>query len=277
ASFPRTQDVRVPGRHIRDMLRAAAARGEQLSIPEDVDGWVEAVAESLRTRSEEEVHLFDGRWLHIRTNPSGDGASMVVVSDMTTLKSAETNLLVLTEKLQQQAVTDGLTGLLNRRAFDEALESELARSRRDNSWISLLMMDIDRFKAYNDHYGHQQGDACLKAVSDEFMRILKRPGDIVARYGGEEFVAILPNTDEDGAFFIADAFLKAVRALNLPHVGSEKGIVTASVGLACYHPGEHPRSAVELVHRADRAMYDAKLAGRDRLTGWRERRGLGAA
>ncbi|WP_375450427.1 diguanylate cyclase [uncultured Devosia sp.] len=278
ASFPLTKDVRVPGMSIREMLEAAAARGEQLNIPrENVEGWIGGIVADMKIASEEEVHLFDGRWLHVRTNPSGDGACMVVVSDITKIKQAETSLLELTEQLQHQVVTDGLTGLLNRRAFDEALDIELARSSRENGWISLLLMDIDRFKAFNDHYGHQAGDVCLQAVSAQFKHILKRPGDVVARYGGEEFVAILPETDEDGAFFIADAFLKAVRALALPHGASEKGIVTASVGLACYGPGEHPRSAAVLVRRADQAMYDAKLAGRDRLTGWQRRRGLGAA
>ncbi len=275
--FPRTRDIRVPGNHIRDMLRGSVERGEQLGLPLDrIDDWIDQGEAGLYVAAEEEVHLFDGRWVHIRTSPSPDGACMVVVSDISTLKRAESNLLALTQQLQQLAVTDGLTGLLNRRAFDQALESEMARSERDNGWISLLLMDIDRFKAFNDHYGHQEGDACLRAVSAEFKRVLKRPADIAARYGGEEFVAILPDTDEDGAFFIADEFLKAVRAMNMVHAGSEKGIITASVGIACYRPDENLRSAVELVHRADEALYDAKLAGRDRLMGWKEQRGLGA-
>ena len=138
-------------------------------------------------------------------------------------------------------------------------------------------MDIDRFKAFNDYYGHQEGDTCLRAVSAEFKRVLKRSGDVAARYGGEEFVAILPNTDEAGAYAIADEFLKQLRALGMAHVGSEKGIVTASIGIACYRPEERLRSAVDLVGRADQALYDAKLAGRDRLAGWKGARSLGAA
>ncbi|MDB5585855.1 MAG: domain S-box/diguanylate cyclase protein [Devosia sp.] len=269
-SFPLTRDVRVPGNHVRDILRASAQRGEQTVLEvDDLEEWVNLTEAALYTPTEHDVPLVGGRWVQFRTSASPDGASMVVVSDITKIKTAETNLRALTNLLQQQAVTDGLTGLLNRRAFDEALEGELARSARDKSWISLLLMDIDRFKAFNDHYGHQEGDTCLRAVSAEFKRVLKRSSDVAARYGGEEFVAILPDTDEDGAFAIADEFLKGLRALGMAHAGSEKGIVTASIGIACYRPDEDLRGAVELVGRADQALYGAKLAGRDRLTGWR--------
>ncbi|MDB5528656.1 MAG: domain S-box/diguanylate cyclase protein [Devosia sp.] len=277
-SFPLTQDVRVPGNHVRDMLRASAERGEQTVLElDDLEAWIDQAEAALYTPTEHDVPLIDGRWVQVRTSSSPGGASMVVVSDISKIKTAETNLLALTNLLQQQAITDGLTGLLNRRAFDQGLESELARSQRDKSWISLLLMDIDRFKAFNDYYGHQEGDTCLRAVSAEFKRALKRPGDVAARYGGEEFVAILPDTDEDGAFAIADEFLKGLRALGMSHVGSEKGIVTASIGIACYRPDEHSRGAAELVGRADQALYDAKLAGRDRLTGWKQKRAMGAA
>jgi diguanylate cyclase (GGDEF)-like protein/PAS domain S-box-containing protein len=272
-SFPLTRDVRVPGNHVRDILRASAQRGEQTVLEvDDLEEWVNLTEAALYTPTEHDVPLIDGRWVQFRTSSSPDGASMVVVSDISKIKTAETNLLALTNLLQQQAATDGLTGLLNRRAFDLALESELSRSQREKSWISLLLMDIDRFKAFNDYYGHQEGDTCLRAVSAEFKRVLKRSSDVAARYGGEEFVAILPDTDEDGAFAIADEFLKGLRALGMAHVGSEKGIVTASVGIACYRPDEGSRGALELVGRADQALYDAKLAGRDRLTGWKEAR-----
>ena len=272
-SFPLTRDVRIPGNHIRDMLRASAVRGEQTGLEnDDLEAWIDQTEAALYVPTEHDVPLIDGRWVQVRTSSSPDGAAMVVVSDISKIKNAETNLLALTNQLHEQAVTDGLTGLLNRRAFDQALEAELARSARDNSWVSLLLMDIDRFKAFNDQYGHQEGDACLRAVSAEFARVLKRPADVVARYGGEEFVAILPGTDEDGAFFIADEYLRAVRALNIAHAGSEKGIVTVSIGMACYRPGDRVRKGAELIRWADQALYDAKLAGRDRLMGWKERR-----
>lgn len=273
AHFPLTGHMRQPGTHIRDMLRAAIETGEQIGVPQaDPDGWIDQIAASLYVAGEEEVHLFDGNWLHIRTRPTGDGSSMVVVSDVSKIKDAETALLEMTGQLKLLATTDGLTGLLNRRAFDQALDAEVARSGRSQSPISLLLIDIDRFKAFNDLYGHPAGDECLRVVSRCLSDTVKRPTDIVARYGGEEFVAILPDTDEDGAFFIADAFRKALRGKGLEHTASEKGVVTASVGIATFDAGERARRASELVTRADEALYGAKEAGRDRVNGWRRRR-----
>jgi len=133
------------------------------------------------------------------------------------------------------------------------------------------MVDVDKFKAYNDLYGHQAGDEVLKTVGRCLKEALRRPGDVAARYGGEEFVAILPGTDEDGAFFIADAFREKLAQLKVPHTGSEKGYVTASVGLATFTQRDAGMNDNELVRRADEALYNAKGAGRDRVTGWRPR------
>jgi diguanylate cyclase (GGDEF)-like protein len=167
------------------------------------------------------------------------------------------------------ATTDGLTGLLNRRSFDQILDSELSRTSRERQPLSMLMIDVDRFKAYNDHYGHQAGDTCLKLVANGLRETALRPGDSLARYGGEEFVAILPNTDEDGAFVLAERLRRGLREMALPHEGSEKGIVTVSIGIASYGANVISRHDDELLHRADEALYDAKAAGRDRVTGWR--------
>ena len=268
--FPLTTDLRIPGASFRTILKAVVERGEQQAAPVDqAEAWIDAIAASLHEDGEEEVHLFDGRWLHIRTRPSPDGSSMVVVSDITKIKRAETELLVLTEQLKLLASTDGLTGLMNRRALDEALEAALALSARERTTISLLLVDIDRFKAFNDLYGHPAGDECLKLVSRCFEQALKRPADLAARYGGEEFVGVLPETTEDGAFHIADSFRQSLRDLGVQHDGSEKGVVTASVGIATYLPGERSRLRAELIARADEALYGAKAAGRDRVNGWR--------
>jgi len=217
------------------------------------------------------VKLLDGRWLHVRTRPTADGSALVVVSDVTKIKQAEATLQTMTEQLKLLATTDGLTGLTNRRAFDEALELELSRCRRNNVPLSLLMIDVDRFKSYNDIYGHQAGDDILKTVATCLKASLKRPGDVAARYGGEEFVVILPDTDEDGAFFIADAFRERLLAMGLAHPGSSKGVITASVGLACFTERDAGFNATELLRRADEALYIAKGAGRDRVAGWRQR------
>jgi diguanylate cyclase (GGDEF)-like protein/PAS domain S-box-containing protein len=272
ASFPLSGKVRQPGAHMRDILQVVVDNREQLTVPHgDTAAWVEQRLAMLHVESEEEVHLFNGQWLHLRTRPTGDGSSMVVVSDVSTLKQAEIKLLAATEQLQLLASTDGLTGLVNRRSFDQALEREVNRSARGLTPLSLLLVDVDRFKAYNDLYGHPAGDECLRAVSNCLKAILRRPGDLAARYGGEEFAAILPETDEDGAYFIADEFQKALRQLRIRHDGSEKGTVSVSIGIATYGASVYRRLPSELIEKADEALYGAKAAGRDRINGWHAR------
>ena len=269
SSFPLTAPMRRPGVHFRDIMRAVVATGEQRGVPEtNQEAWVDEIAASLHTQSEQEIEMADGRWVQIRRRPTSDGYSVVVVSDVTTNKKAELALFGMTEQLKHLATTDSLTGLLNRRAFDEALERELTRSTRERTPISLLLIDVDRFKAFNDYYGHPAGDGCLRAISQCIRSVLRRPGDLVARYGGEEFVVILPNTDEDGAFTIASLLRTSLRELQLEHVGSEKKVVTVSVGIASYGGLVDRRRGTELLARADEALYDAKAAGRDRVTGW---------
>lgn len=266
--FPRTGDLRVPGMPLRTILRAAIDRGEQLDIPPDgIEQWMDDVISTLKTAGEEEVHRYDGHWLHIRTSPMSDGNAMVVISDITRLKQAETELKALTAQLQILATTDGLTGLVNRRSLDERLDRELARTARNGMPISFILMDIDRFKAFNDLYGHPAGDECLKRVAVAVRNAVKRPADIVARYGGEEFAVVLPETDEDGAFAVAEACRLAVRGMALEHSKSEKSIVTISLGVASYRGDEFDRDVVELIGRADQALYIAKGAGRDRVHG----------
>ncbi len=267
--FPRTGALRTVGAYLPDVLRAAIDSGEQIDIPADkVNRWIAGIMQALKTGADEEVHMFDGRWLHIRTKPLANGGATVVVSDISTIKRAEAKLMVLTEQLKLLATTDGLTSLLNRRAFDECLDKELARSRRTHQPISLIMIDIDKFKAFNDLYGHPAGDECIRRVASVVRTGMRRPADLVARYGGEELCVVLPETDEDGAYFLAEDLRLAVRAMGLEHRGSEKGVVTISLGVATFTSGEVPGSALDLVTRADEALYVAKGAGRDRVAGW---------
>ena len=270
--FPRTGKIRRPGAHIRDILQAIVDTGEQLGIPTDPAAgraWVEGRAAELHREGEVDVNLFDGRWLQIRSRPTRDGSALLVVSDITSIKASALALQGMTDQLKELATTDGLTGLLNRRSFDQVLVNELSRTGREQQPLTLLMIDVDRFKAYNDHYGHQAGDSCLRLVADSLKQAALRPGDSLARYGGEEFAAVLPNTDEDGAYVIAERLRKALRGLGLPHEGSEKGVITVSVGIASYSGATFDRNEAELIRRADQALYDAKAAGRDRVTGWR--------
>ncbi|WP_018871952.1 diguanylate cyclase [Thioalkalivibrio sp. ALJ16] len=165
-------------------------------------------------------------------------------------------------ELARQARVDGLTGLANRREFDSQLERECA-ARRERS-LSLLMIDLDHFKPYNDAFGHQAGDDCLRAVADVMRSILNRPSDLGARYGGEEFACILADTDAEGGLQVAEHIREAVYALNLGHPERAEGRVTISIGVCSVHT-RWPVEPRALLRRADEALYRAKRAGRNRV------------
>lgn len=263
ALFPATASLRVAGANLHDILRATIACGEE-SVPAGVDTetWIEATCAALNVSANTEIHLGDGRWLEARVRPADNGTSFSVISEITAAKRAEEALQEANARLEALAKTDALTGLPNRRAFDEALTIEFARSARIGGPMSFFVADVDRFKTYNDTYGHPQGDECLKAVGDTLRQVLKRPSDVAARYGGEEFVALLPDTDATGALVLADAFRQAVRDLKIPHSFSEKGYVTVTVGVATSVRNTSGSRAL-LVQRADEALYSGKAGGRD--------------
>lgn len=160
------------------------------------------------------------------------------------------------------AATDGLTEVANRRRFDEGLEIEWFRAMRERLQLSLLMIDADHFKAYNDAMGHQKGDDLLRAIARTMVTNVHRPGDLVARYGGEEFAVLLPNTDPAGAFAVAEAIRTAVVALAERHPNAPTPVATVSIGVACMRP-RHGQSSELLVFEADAALYLAKAEGRD--------------
>ncbi|MDA8251531.1 MAG: GGDEF domain-containing protein [Rhodospirillales bacterium] len=182
------------------------------------------------------------------------------------LGSANAQLESANLRLQALATTDGLTGVANRRGFDAALEAEWLRATRDRGEMALLLADIDHFKSFNDRFGHQAGDDCLRRIARSLQTALRRPGDFVARYGGEEFAVLLPDTDPFGAIDIAERLRLAVLALDLPHPTGPEGRLTISVGAAALHPGDGSASGPgELVARADRELYRAKQSGRNRV------------
>ncbi|HEY9620028.1 MAG TPA: diguanylate cyclase [Crinalium sp.] len=168
------------------------------------------------------------------------------------------------QELHRLAMLDGLTRVSNRRRFDEYLQHEWRRLRREQQPLSLIMCDVDFFKRYNDYYGHQAGDECLKQIAQAINKGVKRPGDLVARYGGEEFAVILPNTDVEGAVRVAIAVCAEVANLQLPHAQSSvSSYVTLSVGIANLVPD--PDNSLEtLIKMTDRALYQAKAEGRHR-------------
>lgn len=168
-------------------------------------------------------------------------------------------------QLERMAFMDGLTGIPNRRYFDDFSEQEWGRAMRDATPLSAIMMDIDFFKAYNDTYGHQKGDDCLKQVAKALKDALGRPADFVSRYGGEEFVAILPNTDLNGADIVAEIMRSNVFTLKIPHEKSKAAhYVTVSMGVGSMIPQRN--SAIsELIAKADKALYSAKQKGRNQI------------
>ena len=182
-----------------------------------------------------------------------------------TIEKEKEELLSLNKELDRQASTDGLTGVANRRYLNEFVEREWARSIRENTMISVIMVDLDFFKAYNDNYGHLAGDECLKQVARQMKSNIKRPADLVARYGGEEFAIILPNTDVEGAEVIAEACRKSVEDLAIVHGASAvSSFVTVSLGVACSREAQC-RAATDLFAEADSALYKAKQLGRNRV------------
>ena len=196
--------------------------------------------------------------------------------------SAQLRVKHMAEALRQISNVDALTGVANRRRFDDALETEWRRGRRARNPLSLLMVDVDHFKLYNDRYGHPAGDACLRRVADALSKVGVRPADLVARYGGEEFALVLPDTPRSGAERVAWHCLQSVGALAIAHDASPTApCISVSIGIACYDvesacwvehaesspfadDATHRCTASDLVHAADKALYAAKQAGRAR-------------
>ncbi len=195
-----------------------------------------------------------------------------LVHEINRRKARETELLEVMRQLEEAnhmllrlSRLDGLTGVTNRRQFDDYLDQEWRRALRENMPLSLVMLDIDGFKDYNDAHGHQAGDECLKQVAGAISRALNRPGDLVARYGGDEFVMILPGTPAEGAMRVAETMREKVQSLGLSRSNhSLKECVTISLGVATLYPSRDTSPSI-LVAAADQALYQAKQSGRNRV------------
>ena len=180
-------------------------------------------------------------------------------------KKAEKQLIHLNKELEQFSFQDGLTELANRRMFDLTLDREWGRSQRDQLPLSLIMLDIDFFKQYNDRYGHQQGDECLKQIAQALNSVSKRSMDLIARYGGEEFVVLLPNTNNKQAIQLAKQCCSVVVEMQLPHnLSTVSDVVTISVGVTTVIPSVDSEPST-LVNSADKLLYQAKNNGRNQV------------
>jgi diguanylate cyclase (GGDEF)-like protein len=180
------------------------------------------------------------------------------------LREAKSALEASNASLKQLALSDGLTGLANRRHFDESLNAEFKRAIRDQSPLALVMFDVDFFKRYNDHHGHVAGDACLQAVAKAVMGGQRRAGDVAARFGGEEFAILLPATNLEGALAVAEGVRAEIAAARAEHGASPFRIVTVSAGVHACIPARGAAPSV-LVEAADRGLYQAKEQGRNRV------------
>ena len=190
---------------------------------------------------------------------------LIEIRDVSGFVERERRLLDHAEAMRARSYVDGLTGIANRRYFDVALERELRRAQRVKGPLALLLVDIDSFKAYNDHFGHQQGDTCLITVAQALAAKLKRPADVAARYGGEEFGAILPDTSLEQATLHADAIRAHVAGLALAHApNAHWPMVTLSIGVAAFD-ATRLNSPAALIEAADKALYAAKHGGRNRV------------
>jgi diguanylate cyclase (GGDEF)-like protein/PAS domain S-box-containing protein len=214
----------------------------------------------------------DGSYLWVEVNvrlfrdqeSSAPTGFVYVLRDISERKAAEEELKRAFVLAKTQAMVDGLTGVANRRLLDETLQQEWLRGIRDHTPLSVLLIDVDFFKRYNDLYGHLAGDACLQQIAKAIQQVLKRPQDLLARYGGEEFVVVLPNTPARGAELIAERSRSMVEQRAIVHDGSSHTVATVSVGCATMIPTV--RSEISALMRlADSALYQAKSGGRNRL------------
>ena len=212
-----------------------------------------------------ENNLLEGAFTerHVKTLELLGAQAAISLVNARLYESLERKVAQRTEELRRMSMKDGLTGIANRRSFDERLSSEWRRSQRDGHALTLMMIDIDHFKPFNDHYGHVEGDRVIRAVAETLDRVINRSTDLVARYGGEEFAVILPDTDAEAAAWLAASCLKAITELAIPHEHSSAAAsVSISIGL-CTISGSFELDAEGLVTRADQALYQAKRGGRN--------------
>ena len=255
-------DQSVRGRRFVDIYAAAWSS----AVPEeDPQNATTVLNENQRlSGAEYEIPLPGNRWVRVieRRGNSADGRGYCSHVDITTFKRQQQELTHAQQELHRLATTDALTGLVNRRGFDAALQSEWRRASRSCNSVSLLMIDVDEFKSFNDLHGHTVGDQVLRQIARCISTGARRAGDMVARYGGEEFVMLLPDTSEQAAFACAESIRSAVES------GGDEGgelRVTVSIGIGSIEPDGLQESPCMLVERADAALYQAKREGRNRV------------
>lgn len=256
-------DIIMP---IKDGIEAAKEIREQCELDND---WVPIVFLSGMTESKDIARAIDAGGDDYLTKPVEAIVLNAKLRAMQRIAEMRQQLQKANFELRMMAVKDGLTGIANRRYFDEVMAKEIKRALRTESSLSLVMCDIDFFKPYNDNYGHQSGDDCLKYVARTMEKASKRPGDLVARYGGEEFGIILPETELEGAKAVAETIRIAIDKLALSHGYSKAADhITISAGVSSIQPikGDDVKNITrQLIKAADKALYLAKEQGRNQV------------
>jgi len=204
--------------------------------------------------------------VHVARNEQGEVEALIgFMFDISERKKTEQELIKLQKELETLSYQDGLTGVANRRMLDSILDVEWLNARRNCQPLSVLLVDIDYFKQYNDRYGHLQGDDCLRSIAQTLDAVASRPRDFLARFGGEEFMLVLPETDGKAAHAVADRCRQAILKLQIPHAASDiSQLVSISVGVASIIP-DHESDMATFIESVDRKLYQAKLQGRDRV------------
>ena len=253
------------GHTYEELLRFSIRVGLVPEAQNRQDEYVAEVMNNLGISDEPRVvATSSGRWLHVYDKRTRSGGVVSVRLDVTASIKAGRALADANEQLARLSTTDGLTSVANRRFFDLSLSSEWQRSTRNREPLSLLMIDIDHFKLYNDRYGHLAGDECLRRVAQVLDDCIRRSGEVVARYGGEEFAVLLPGTNIEGAVIVAQRCLDRMTQASIPHADSPTSPrLTLSIGVATLVPPPGGKPTTLLEH-ADIALYEAKRAGRAR-------------
>ena len=251
------------GQSYETLIRGSLKRGE---IPDALGREEEWLRQRMAGRGKLSTPLLrrtaDGRWMHIYEIGTPSGCLVMMRLEVSELVQQTMALERSNERLEHLSTTDSLTGLANRRSFDQCLQSEWQRSTRNQQPLSLLMIDVDHFKRYNDHYGHLAGDACLRQMAGILFDCAQRSGELVARYGGEEFAVLLPGANAEDASMVAQRCMDEVANARISHANSpESPWLTCSIGVATVVASQELVSE-SLVRCADEALYRAKSAGR---------------
>jgi diguanylate cyclase (GGDEF)-like protein/PAS domain S-box-containing protein len=255
----------IVGRNIFDFIDPAWHTRANLMIGELIKGVTTGAVEFLAIRQDGSQFFIEINAEILRDDNGNPRALFFIERDITERKEAEKLLDEYNQKLEALSITDGLTSLANRRHFDEILKQEYDRHARSGTPLSLILLDIDYFKPFNDTYGHVKGDDCLRAVAGVIAGCTNRTMDLAARYGGEEFACILPMTDSQGAIAIAESIRQSIQALAIPHTGSKVAeVVTASLGVMAVCFLTH-QSVVDILSHVDSLLYQAKSSGRNRV------------